>query len=127
MADLSPEMKRELLLRHAPEDVAKAVTGSMQCRWVYGPHLGRAGTTQEHHDFAVEAATDVVRSLMPEHEDRAREIFGLLRWPEDYRRARGVETFGPVPTFEKLAGVTCAICGGTGVAGFLVGRRCFDC
>jgi hypothetical protein len=124
---LSPEMKRELLLKHAPEDVAKAVTGAMQCRWVYGPHLGRRGTEEEHYEFAVEAVTDVVASLMPEHEDRAREIFGLLRWPEDYRSTTGVETFGPIPRFEKLAGARCATCGGTGVTGLISGIRCPDC
>lgn len=78
---LSPEMKIELLLRHTPEEVARTVTGVMQTRWAYGPHLGRAGTVEEHREFAVEGARDVVSSLMPEHEERAREIYGLLGWP----------------------------------------------
>lgn len=123
---LSPEMKIELLLRHTPEEVARTVTGMMQTRWAYGPHLGRAGTVEEHRELAVEVARDVVASLMPDHEDRAREIYGLLGWPTEYRHRSGGE-FGPIPKFEKLAGVRCATCGGTGVAGFISGIRCPDC
>jgi hypothetical protein len=125
-ARMEDEKKRKVLLRSSAGAVAKSLSIVMQARWERGPHLGRAGTTDEHREWAL-ASLQEIRVLLPEHEDRAREIYGLLEWPEDYRRVTGVERFGPAPKFEKIVGMACATCGGTGVTGFISAVRCPDC
>ena len=114
------EEKRELVLKYPAQEVADSLKGAIQSRWNYGPHLGKRGTEAERYEYVLDQVREMVVLVMPEHEEKAREIFALVPWPT-------VHTFGPIPTFEKLMGRVCATCGGSGVTGFLVGRRGWDC
>lgn len=129
----TPEEKREVILKYPAKSVAASLTGSLRWNWAQGPDVAweerRVPTDQERYDAVVAQVREVMDLVMPD-EDKAREIFALMPWPSRWRRSpQGIQTedFGPVPTFEKVMGLECATCGGTGVTGFLTGRRCFDC
>ena len=109
---MTKEETRKLVLAHSAQRVADAVGLAL------GTHFGRSGTEDEKYGYVVGHVREAVTVLMPEHEERAREIFSLVQWPTG---------FGPVPAFERVMGIVCGTCGGTGVSGFISTLRCPDC
>ena len=129
---ISDEQKRKLILSHRPDRVAESMKVTLQYVWNMGPPGAQArwdGSTEgERYEGVLVEVRKMVGLLMPEHEDKAREIFALVPWPvgrHDYWQAK--TDFGPIPTFERVFGLECPTCGGTGVAGFISGIRCRDC
>jgi hypothetical protein len=111
---MSKEQKRRALLTYSGSARLRSI---MWARWRNGSRPG-CSTEPDRAEYVLDAMRKAVDLLMPEHEERARELFAQMRWPEGFPR---------VPSFEKIAGLPCATCGGSGVSGFLFGIRCLDC
>lgn len=126
------EEKRALVLKYPAQKVADSLKVALQYRWNMGPPdrscRNKTSTEEQRHETVLGQVREMVDLLMPDHEEKAREIYALVPWPVGRHDNWQAKTdFAPVPTFEKFMGQECATCGGTGVTGFLVGRRCWDC
>jgi hypothetical protein len=118
----------ELLLANPARKIAESMRVRLQYEWNNGgrPHDPHAPTEEERRADVLEGVREVLGRLMPEYEEKAREIYAFVPWPVKAQVA-ATEDFGPVPTFEKFMGQECKTCGGTGKTGFISGLRCPDC
>lgn len=124
----SDKEKRQILLDIPSEKSAASWKAPLQNCWDGGSRTGtgpRYSTEQERYDAVIGKLKDL-KLLLPDREDKCREIFALIEWPTKSTRGANID-FSPIPTFEVLFGGTCRTCGGTGVSGFISGIRCPDC
>jgi hypothetical protein len=108
--------RRSLIMRNPVSRVAETFRLPLAVRW--SGTAAHGDSREERYAAVLEHVRDTLECLLPEHEDAAREILGLVPWPPGC----------PVPEYEAIfdAG-PCPTCGGTGVAGFVSAWRCPTC
>lgn len=124
MTDPSPQEIRRLLLSRPLGHILAAFKQVCQHRWDgKGPHHQALVTTEDRYQAVLDVILDL-KTLLPDGETRAREIYARISWPQ--ASDHNLHDFVP-PKFEKLFELPCARCNGTGLTGFLIGIRCPDC
>jgi len=118
-SQLSEPEKTKLLLKHPAKEIAEALENSLQKRW--DNESGLYHTEECRRNGVLKLVRQALEPLLPDHEEKAREVYAQIPWPV------APKAFRPVPTFEGCMGLACATCGGTGVWGFISGQRCPDC
>lgn len=124
---LSPEHIRQVLEERTAEQIASALRGPLQVRWdggsgtPMGPHFK---SDKERYGAVLDCVRDL-EYLLPDMEDKARDIYGRIPWP--MQSACNPHPFFPIPSFEALFGGICQKCKGRGVVGTITTIRCSAC
>lgn len=116
MSQIDDDAVREVLRDASAEEIAETFRGPLRVRKDYAD----TNRDADLDELMAEGVTDILSILHKEDHDKARAVYNLIPWPDDYEPLE----------FEKLlrpSGPKCKVCNDTGDMGFTMPQKCKYC